>query len=300
MSNKKNSFISIFLFSCILLNNSCTEVGPGIELAPSTLGVGSDTAYTTAIENPATKKVLAEEFTGVSCPPCPNGHKLMASIDDQLNGNLVVISYHIKNYPQTAPVEKDGQLLSKYDFRTDDATDIGKTLFNGISAIPAASFDRTAVSGKLLLSTPKWPNAAQVRVSEKSPVNIHLASSYSDSSREAILKLKFAYTSEVLINHNYTVGIIEDSIIDAQKDGLEIIKEYVHKHVLRDIITPIYGTPVPEKVKPFIPGKVYEHSIRYTLDSSWKASRSSFIVFLHNSDGGNKEVLQAEEIPVIN
>ncbi|MBW7940969.1 MAG: Omp28-related outer membrane protein, partial [Candidatus Kuenenia stuttgartiensis] len=116
----------------------------------------------------------------------------------------------------------------------------------------------------------------------------------------AILKLKFAYTSEVLINHNYTVGIIEDSIIDAQKDGLEIIKEYVHKHVLRDIITPIYGTPVPEKVKPFIPGKVYEHSIRYTLDSSWKASRSSFIVFLHNSDGGNKEVLQAEEIPVIN
>lgn len=295
---QKNKFITTYILLVILLFNSCTEVGPSIELIPSTSGVGNDTTYATTIETPSFKKVLAEEFTGVSCPPCPNGHKLMASLYDQLNGNLVVLSYHINNYPQTAPVEKDGQIISKYDFRTDDATEIGTTFFNGVSAIPVASFDRIAVSGELLLSTTKWSNAAKVRASEKSPVNIHLASSYNSSTREAILKLQFAYTSEILINHNYTIGIIEDSIIDAQKDGLEIKKEYLHKHVLRDIITPIYGTPVPDKVKPFIPGKVYEHSIKYALDSSWKDSHCSFVVFLHYNDKGNKEVIQAEEIAV--
>ena len=38
------------------------------------IGKLTDTAYTADVEATTPRKLLAEEFTGVSCPPCAHGH----------------------------------------------------------------------------------------------------------------------------------------------------------------------------------------------------------------------------------
>jgi hypothetical protein len=292
---KRTLLLSVSLI--IILFQSCKEIGPEIDM--DVPGVSEDTTYTATPEIPQAKKVLAEEFTGVSCPPCPNGHALMASIKTELSGKLVIIGYHVFNYPQANPVEKDGVLLSHSDFRTEDATSIGNTIFGGIGGMPLASIDRTKVGNDLLLNTPNWSNAATSKKDIPTPVNIHITSAYDSTTKEAIIKVTLAYTADVDMKQNLTIGITEDSIVDAQKTLTTIIKDYVHEHVLRDIITPINGVQIPDKVNPKVAGKVYERIYKTTIKDEWHAKHCNVVAFVTNDNPDNHSVVHAAEVKLI-
>lgn len=284
----------ILLAAGLVAMQSCKEIGPNIDFGEG-VQAGEDTAYTADIESPQAKNVLAEEFTGVSCPPCPNGHLKMDAIRDELGGKLVVVGYHIFNYPQANPVEKDGQLLSKYDFRTDDATEVGNTIFGGIGGMPLAGFDRQEVSGSKTLNTPNWSAAAASAATKSTPVNIHITSSFNDSSREATVIVTLAYTADVDMKQNLTLLVVEDSIVDAQKTLTSIEKEYVHEHVLRDIITPTYGAPIPDKVDPKVPGRVYQRVFKFPVSADWHEEHCHVVAFVNNDDVNDRTVMHAEE-----
>lgn len=274
---------------------SCKEIGPKINFGQG-VQQGEDTTYTADVEVPQTKKVVAEEFTGVSCPPCPNGHTVMASIKEELNKNIVIIGYHIFNFPQAEPVQKNGEQLSKYDFRTQDATDVGKDIFGGIGAMPVAGFGRVIHNDNIGINTPSWSEAAKVNAGIPTPVNIYITSAYDDVTREAKIKVKLAYTADVNIKQNLTLMITEDSIVDAQKKSLEIIKEYVHEHVLRDIVTPTYGEAIPPKVDPKVPGRVYERNFTVKIDEAWHAEHCHVVAFVNNDDASDRTIVHGEEV----
>lgn len=277
---------------------SCKEIGPSVDLGKG-VQAGEDTAYTGPVETPQTKKVLAEEFTGVSCPPCPGGHELMKSIGEGLNKNLIVVAYHIFNYPQANPVEKDGVQISKYDFRTQDATDVGNNIYGGIGAMPLGGFDRKTVKGSIALNMPDWSAAATAAATETPPVNIHMVTTFDAATKEGTVKVTLSYTQEVTLKENLTVLITEDSIVDAQKKGLEELEEYDHEHVLRDIITPVIGTPIPAKVSPKVPGKTYERTFKFTVDGAWKPEHCNVIAFVSLDEANDRHIIQAEEVNLI-
>lgn len=281
----------------LLWFQSCKEIGPGIDFGPG----GDDTAYMAEVETAQTRKMLAEEFTGVSCPPCPKGHEVMQTIKTSLSNNVVVIGYHIFNYAQANPVEKDGVMLSKQDFRTNDATEVANSLMGGLGAMPEASFDRSNYKNKVLVGRLDWPTASAERAAAvtKTPVNIHMTNTYDAASREATIKVKLAYTEAVSFRQNMTVAIIEDDIIDAQKTPDTIIKDYTHEHVLRDIITPVSGTQIPAKVDPKVAGKVYERTFKATLGEKWKPEHCKVVVFISNDDAANREVVHAAEVELV-
>lgn len=284
---------ALLFIAGIALLQSCKEIGPDIDFGTT---VSEDTAYTADVEAVQTKKVLAEEFTGVSCPPCPNGHETMKAIGQNLNGNLVVVAYHIFNYPQADPVSKEGKQVSKYDFRTEDATDVSNSIYQGLTGMPKAGMDRVAVVGTdLQLDRGQWSNAAENRSKVPTPVNIHIESSFDAGTREATVKVTLAYTSDVEKKQNLTVAITEDGIIDAQKKEDSIIHEYEHEHVLRDIITPIVGTQIPEKVNPKVAGKVYERIFKVAIKEEWNADNCHVVAFVTNNEADDHEVLQAED-----
>lgn len=293
--------LSLFACAALFLGlTACEEVGPKIDFSKG-VQAGEDTTYTEATpETPQEKHVLAEEFTGVSCPPCPNAARLLYSIDTSTHGKLVLVGYHIFNYPQGAPVEKDGVELSKYDFRTEDATDVGKFIFGGVSAMPSASIDRTAIGGELLAtSSSTWRGAVDDRLLKGTPVNIHIASSFDAGTREATVLVRLAYTEDVSFKQNINVLVIEDSIVDAQKDGLNIEKNYVHRHVLRDIITPINGAPIPVKVDPKVAGRVYERRFTIPISEEWKEKKCHVIVYVTNDEADDKGVVHVQEAHII-
>lgn len=279
---------------------SCKEVGPSIDFGTS--GSDStytdDTTYTITPEAPTARKMLAEEFTGVSCPPCPSGHAAMRAIKTKLNGNLVIIGYHIFNYAQADPV-KDQDHKSKYDFRTEDATEVANSLFGGLGGLPEATFDRTPFNGKTLLDRLQWGGASDARAAITSPVNIHITSVFDEGTREATITVKLAYTASVSIKQSLTVAVLEDSIIDVQKSLTGIEDNYVHEHVLRDIITTIRGTQIPDKVNPKVPGRVYEKTFKVQIKPDWHEKHCEIVAFVTNDETTDRTVVNAEQAKLI-
>ncbi len=290
--------LSVFIaLSGVLWFQSCKEIGPAIDFGE----VGEDTAYTATPETPQTRKMLAEEFTGVSCPPCPAGHAAMRSITASQNDNMIIIAYHIFNYAQANPVEKDGQKLSKYDFRTQDATDVANSVLGGLGGMPEAAFDRTLYKDKHLSSRIEWHAAADARAAAQTttPVNIHITSTYDATTLEATVRVKLAYTDDVNFKQTLTLAVIEDSIIDAQKYEDKIEKDYVHEHVLRDIVTPVTGVLIPAKVDPKVAGRVYERTFKVPIKTEWHAEHCKLVAFVSNDEPNNRDVVHTEEVHLI-
>lgn len=286
----------------LFIFQSCEEVGPLIEgvntVADST---GTDTVYTSAPEAPQAKVVLVEEFTGVSCPNCPAGQAQLKDIKNNLNGDLIIIAYHIENNGFTEPVQKDGNILSKYDFRTPDATEVSKNIYGTISRMPQAGIDRLpeGENNTPALDRANWSNAAERRAAEEVPVNIHLESAFDENTREATVTVKLVYNADVNFKEKITLAVLEDSIVDAQTFTSTKEKEYLHEHVLRDIVTPITGSAVPEKVSPKVPGRVYERTYTFSVDNKWHEEHCHIVAFVSNDEADNRLIVQAAEVKLI-
>src|SRR5690606_12217169 len=105
-----------------------------------------------------------------------------------------------------------------------------------------------------------------------------------------------------------TAGIFQDSILDYQEYGLNIITDYVHNHVLRGFITPNGANGLElETPGSYEAGRVYEKTITIKLHEQLAANspllNTAYLkpehcyvfAFLHHN-GAEKEVLQAAEV----
>lgn len=129
--------------SVIVLFSACTkEIGPAIDFSKVQ---AKDTFYMAPVENAQLKNVLIEEFTGVKCPNCPDGHNIVATIQNANPSRVIAIGYYPFGQAQTEPL-KD---LTKADFRIADATELS-TLLGGIQFLPIAAVDRKMFGGAIL------------------------------------------------------------------------------------------------------------------------------------------------------
>lgn len=283
-------FRLLYISFAITVVTSCREVGP------PTIDFGSeyleDATYIAVVEAPQQKNVLIEEFTGVSCPPCPSGHDVVKSIKEQHPGQVMVVAYHILNFPQAEPVHG----LSKQDFRTQDATDISNNVYGGVGAMPVAGVDRVPKTGELLQARGFWPTSATEQLAKGTPLNIHLEQTYDATTQKVSLTTKLAFTQVFDKKLSLNVALIEDSIVDAQKNNLKVDTFYVHNYVLRGLITPISGTAVLDELQTKEAGRVYERKYSFTLNKEWVSSKCRIVVFAATNEPTNKEVIQATTI----
>lgn len=290
----KKALLPLSIAAVIGSLTSCTEKGPLINFGGS---VAVDTTYVADIEAKQAKMSLIEEFTGVSCSPCPNGHKLIygeGGIKAQHPNQVAVIAYHIKNFAQAEPVHDH----SKTDFRTDDASDVGKSIFGGIVAMPVAGIDRTAVSGNYQYNTPDWSSTVTSEVAKSTPVNVKITSTYDAATRRVKAVVKVSYTESVSKNQSLTLALIENKVIDAQKTLSTIVDDYEHNSVLRDIITPYYGDAFLTSYAIKEAGRVYQRTFEFNVNDAWKAENCEIVAFVSNNEGADKEVLQTAEVHV--
>lgn len=247
------------------------------------------------------RTILIEEFTGCSCPYCPEGHDIIYGangIKTKYPERVAVIAYHIFNLKQAEPAQGH-----KYDFRTQDATDMFNTFFGAaLTGLPAASFDRSQENNDYLLDRAKWPVKADQRAATHSPVNLYMESKYDSVSRNATVTVKAVYTAATAKKQAITLSIIENNIIDVQeKAGVghsDFIPDYIHRSVLRDIITPFYGSVVLDSLATKTPGRVYQRTFKFKINDAWNANNCALVAFIHNNEPTDKEVMQAIEKPL--
>lgn len=275
-----------FLCLCLCLS-SCEENPPfAIDFT-----IYKDTTFVTTPETPQAKTVLIEEFTGVRCRNCPAGHEKTRQILEE-NPNRVVAAiihagYFADPYPQSSQV-----------FATEETEDIHNLL--GVIANPAAAIDRQWFTGEDKIPVDNknaWASRVAEQLSKTAPLNLSINREYNENTRNATIAVRLAYTQTQTDEQYITAYLIETDIIDAQlmagENGQQdyIIPDYAHRHIVRDVLTPITGKKV-EATR--INGTVVITQLEATLPQGWNAEKCSVVAFVHQANG----VVQAAEIPL--
>lgn len=245
-----------------------------------------------------------EEFTGVTCPNCPLGHQALKAVEDANPGRVAAIGIQAYGNPQTNPVVDKGGVNTMHDNRTQIGTDLQDNIFGstGGFGIPCAGIDRMPSSGSVLFyGRGAWSGAVATRLSTPTKANITVTPSYTASSRLAIIRVHVAYTSTISAPQTLNVALVENDVIDAQEmpvgSPAEVVQNYVHQHVLRDLLTPSIGKEILHGVS-IAPGQVYERTFVYNVNAAWNPDNLRVVAFVSNYNGNDKEVLQAAEAPL--
>ena len=129
-----------------------------ILLSAFVLGSFLTFAQTNVSTSPENKNVVLEEFTGISCPYCPDGHVIAQGIKDNNPGDVMLINIHTGGY---ATPQGPG---------TDFNTNFGAALATNanVSGYPTGSVNRDGAA----MSRSSWASATANQLSQPSPRTI--------------------------------------------------------------------------------------------------------------------------------
>ncbi len=219
-----------------------------------------------------------EKYTGPKCPNCPAADLTLATARQQYGERLVLVSV---NHPTGQGVPFPNQSI---DPRCDDGT-VWDQYF-GINAIPAAFINRhtaTQYSGAMANITADIASA----IAESPVVGVSVSASGSETTIDIAVNLVFAQNySEPL---TLTLAIVEDSLVYKQIDGDDIIDDYVHNHMLRDVITDVWGADINCTGAV---GEAIKGTLSYTLPTSIENKDNCHIVAFV-SDKSSRQVLNS-------
>jgi len=236
--------------------------------------------------------VLLEEITGKGCTNCPKGSREIDNLLTLLPENLVVVSIHAGFFanPQIFP-------LGQYDLRTTE----GEFLYNYLgpnAGYPAGVVNRTPVNNEMQLSANAWASAISSEIQNPPAVEFSISHTYIPDTHELTVTIngigKETRSGEVHVS----IMLTESGIVDAQDDfeAGGIVEDYVHNHVLRDMLTPASGAPVTGGL---ITGQTFNESYSGVLNASWVEENMEIIVFVSLVEGNNFPVLQAGKVKLI-
>lgn len=240
------------------------------------------------------KNVLVEDFTGQNCVNCPNAadllHELLATT---MGEHIVAVGVH--GGALSLNVNKTAMGL---------ATDQGDEYNThwGVQSWPAGMVDRTDGNGNVgrTCDFTSWSSAIVAQLQKDLLADIDLTATYDAESRNLNINGKVSATEEGNVNISdlaVTVWLTESNITGMQMmPDASRNMQYVHNHVLRDVISAPYGDALRDG------SFSYSHTIptnygkataaRYEV----KPENMAVVAFVTNKSG---EVLQVVDVPVV-
>ena len=209
------------------------------------------------------KNVVLEEFTGIHCVFCPDGHVIAQSIYTVYPQRVSLINVHVGSYAQPS--------FGEPDFRTVFGSSLSSQ--SNLSGYPAGTVNRhlfnSSQSGGTALSRGDWQLATITILSQLSPVNIASIAQYDTATGRLHIDVEIYYTDTQSVFLNYlNIAITQDSILGPQTGAQSYnpaaivpgpwSPTYSHQHMLRHLITGQWGAVLD----PITPGTFI--SRRYT------------------------------------
>jgi hypothetical protein len=143
----------------------------------------------------------------------------------------------------------------------------------------------------------QWASAITTQIQQAPDVEMTTTALYEPISRNLLVKVsgigKEALTGELRVS----VMLTESGIVDAQDDSEAggIVDNYVHKHVLRAMLTPAAGAKVSDGLAA---GATFNQQYTFTIPAEWNPDLMEVIAFVSLVNGNNFPVLQASQVHV--
>ncbi|MBE50332.1 MAG: hypothetical protein CMP51_01420 [Flavobacteriales bacterium] len=201
--------------------------------------------------NPENKNIVLEEFTGIHCGYCPDGHVVAQNIYDQNPGDVILINIHTGGYATPSAGEPD--------FRTNFGDDIANQ--SNLSGYPAGTVNRhqfsMSQSGGTAMSRGDWTNASSQILNQPSYINVAAQSTININTRELTVVVETFYTGTPpsSITNTLNVALLQNNVAGPQSGAANwnpsaIISgpwnpTYNHQHMLRHLLTGQWGENLP-------------------------------------------------------
>jgi len=250
-------------------------------LTSFTLSAQSDQFVSTS---PSNKNVVLEEYTGINCGYCPDGHRIANQIAAQNPGRVNVINVHAGSYAANTYTTSFGNALANQ---------------TGLTGYPSGTVNRHVFSGSsTALSRSAWANAANTIMNTLSPVNIAAQGTLDWTTRELTLTVQLYYTADEANSTNMlNVAILQDNVLGSQSGASynpdQVVgNQYKHMHMLRHLITGQWGEEITTTTQGSFVEKVYHYTIPSSLGTpnpiTAKLEDLHFVAFVAQ---GHQEIL---------
>ena len=207
------------------------------------------------------RNILLEEFTGIHCGYCPQGHAIANTLLTAKPENVYVIAIHSGNYSIPGSDEPD--------FRTDIGDILDVELGASQAGYPCGTINRHVFSGSSIITgRADWTKNGKKIHQEDALVNLWMKSEFNGNNRELKVTVEGYYTGEVtepshLLNVAWT-----QSAIKGPQNGAAMGDEYMHQHMLRGYITQEWGDIIETPKK----GEYFTRTYTYTLPNDIKGT----------------------------
>ncbi|HFS67508.1 MAG TPA: Omp28-related outer membrane protein, partial [Flavobacteriia bacterium] len=155
-------------------------------------------------QNPQNKNAVLEEFTGIHCTYCPDGHKIANQIHAQHPNDVVLINVHTGGYATPNTGEPD--------FRTSFGAALASQ--SGLTGYPSGTVNRHVFTGSTTaLSRGSWNSAVNQILNQPSYCNVALEGTVNVQTRELIVNLEVYYTGNSSVTSNFiNVVLLQDNV----------------------------------------------------------------------------------------
>ena len=240
---------------------------------------------------PSNRNVVIEEYTGINCGYCPDGHRRANEIMAAHPDRVCVINIHQGSYAANTYTTQFGNALANQ---------------TGLTGYPAGTVNRHVFSGSVTdLNRGQWATAANMIMGMSSPVNIAAEGVLDWATRTLNIRVQLYYTASQSVSSNMlNVAILQDYVKGSQS-GMSanpdqvVGNQYNHMHMLRHLITGQWGETIDNIAAGTLVEKNYEYVIPDKLGSPTAINavleNLAFVAFVTE---GHQEILTGIHVPI--
>lgn len=177
------------------------------------------------------QRAYVEKYTGPRCNNCPAADRTIEAAHEVLHEQLVAVSVNSMNEAFGAPGP------NSRDMRTEDGAVWEQ--YWGVANYPAAYINR---NGKLYDSDMATISADLQAAAAEAPI-VALEGRVTKGD-EISIDINLEFVQEYAEPLTLSLILIQDSLAYWQMDGSAPVPDYVHNHMLRDVITDVWGTDI--------------------------------------------------------
>ncbi len=240
------------------------------------------------------KNVILEEFTGIYCGYCPDGHVKAKAVKDANPNDVFIMNVHAGGY--ATPNGNDP------DFRTS----FGDALANqsGLTGYPAGTVNRHVFSGSATaMGRSAWEASANTILGESSYVNVALESTIDYITREVVVDVELYFTANGASSINLNVALTQNSVEGPQSGASgfnpsQILENgnYNHGHMLRHLLTGQWGDVITTTTSGTTVTRQYTYTLPANLNGvDLELGNFEIIAFVAE---GNNEIISGNDGPI--